>query len=305
MTLLTEVMQRPLDPGYAQAARRRAAGEPRPAAALTVVVALACGVIVSIAVLQLRAPQPEMVRARAGLEKEIQQRTDHVDSLMHANQTLRAEISTAQQAALGGGQDGALAGQMRQLELISGEIPLTGPGLQITVDDAPNSRTAAGLDPRQTASSDQGRVLDRDLQVVVNGLWASGAEAISVNGQRLTALSAIRSAGKAILVDFRPLVPPYVVQAIGDANTMQARFAADMAGPYLQSLQDNYGIQANITPKSSLTLPGADSLALRQARVPAATPGPTPHPSGRSPGTKTPGGRQPVTTTPASPGGTP
>ena len=48
-------------------------------------------------------------------------------------------------------------------------------------------------------------MLDRDLQVIVNGLWAAGAEAIAVNGQRLTACSAIRSAGEAILVDFRPL----------------------------------------------------------------------------------------------------
>ena len=57
-----------------------------------------------------------------------------------------------------------------------------------------------------------GRVLDRDLQELVNGLWAAGAEAVSVDGQRLTARTAIRSAGEAVLVDFRPLSPPYVVR---------------------------------------------------------------------------------------------
>jgi uncharacterized protein YlxW (UPF0749 family) len=100
-------------------------------------------------------------------------------------------------------------------------------------------------------------VLDRDLQTVVNGLWAAGAEAVAVNGQRLTARSAIRYAGQAILVDFRPLVPPYVVQAVGEAGGLQTRFAAGAAGAYLQALRDNYGVQAAIVPSANLELPGA------------------------------------------------
>ena len=68
-----------------------------------------------------------------------------------------------------------------------------------------------GSDPRDDRASDTGRVLDRDLQVMVNALWAAGAEAIAINGQRLTARSAIRYAGEAILLDFRPLVPPNVM----------------------------------------------------------------------------------------------
>ena len=115
------------------------------------------------------------------------------------------------------------------------------------------------------SSSSDGRVFDRDLQTIVNGLWAAGAEAVAVNGQRLTALSAIRSAGEAILVDYRPLVPPYRVEAIGDPDDLQTSFAASTAGAYLQSLQDNFGVSASIEAKSSLTLPGSGSLALRKA----------------------------------------
>ena len=54
-----------------------------------------------------------------------------------------------------------------------------------------------------------------DLQNVANALWAAGAEAIAINGQRLTATSTIRAAGNAILVDFRPVTSPYEVSAIG------------------------------------------------------------------------------------------
>ncbi len=80
-------------------------------------------------------------------------------------------------------------------------------------------------DPRSGASSDDGRVLSKDLQVVTNALWEAGAEAISINGQRLTARSAIRFAGDAILVNYRPLTRPYVISAIGDPQNLQVEFA--------------------------------------------------------------------------------
>ena len=83
---------------------------------------------------------------------------------------------------------------------------MTGPGLVVRLDDAAGDGDGADVDPR-TDVDDSGRVTDRDLQTVVNEVWAAGAEAVAVNGQRLTALSAIRSAGDAILVDFRPLTP--------------------------------------------------------------------------------------------------
>ena len=81
----------------------------------------------------------------------------------------------------------------------------------VTVGDAPTPSD------RLTGSGkpDLGRVLDRDLQWLANALWALGAEAVAINGQRLTATSTIRTAGEAILVDFRPVTSPYEVAAIG------------------------------------------------------------------------------------------
>ena len=269
MTLLNEVMQRPLDPGYAAAAAARRAGTARsgPAsAAITLVIAVLCGSLVVTAVHELRRPQPEVVKAQQALIREVERRTAETDRLQKANEDLRAWIASTQQTVLDNQGSAALAQRSRTLGVLTGEFAVTGPGLLITLNDAENASQAGSTDPRAT-SADQGRVLDRDLQIVVNGLWVAGAEAVSVNGQRLTALSAIRSAGEAILVDFRPLAPPYLVQAIGDPAALQAGFANDMAGPYLQSLTSNYGIRAGIQAKQSLRLPGAASMTLHYAHV--------------------------------------
>ncbi|WP_345714225.1 DUF881 domain-containing protein, partial [Kineococcus glutinatus] len=115
------------------------------------------------------------------------------------------------------------------------------------------------------AAAVAGRVVDRDLQTLVNGLWAAGAEAVSIGGQRLTALSAIRSAGAAILVGYRPLSPPYEVLVVGDPAQLQTRLAASPAGSYLQALSDNYGIGVSVRAREELVLPAADSVDLRVA----------------------------------------
>ena len=115
-------------------------------------------------------------------------------------------------------------------------------------------------------------MIARDLQIVVNGLWASGAEAVSVNGQRLTSKAAIRFAGQAILVNYRPLTRPYVISAIGDPRSLAADFAASDGGSYLQSLKTNFGVRAGIAEVDRLTVPGESALTTRVARpVPSAT----------------------------------
>jgi uncharacterized protein YlxW (UPF0749 family) len=287
MTLLTEVMQRPLDPGYAAAAAAKRAGgsgHRRPSVLVaTLLVAVLCGAVSAAAVRELRTPQPGVVQARKSLERQVALRDAAADRLQSSNEQLRVWIAGQQATALAAGGSNGLAQRSRDQGVLTGELSASGPGLALTLDDAEGVDASGGSDPRADAGSDQGRVLDRDLQIVVNGLWAAGAEAISVNGERLTALSAIRSAGQAILVDFRPLSPPYVVQAIGNAATMQANFAADMSGPYLQSLTSNYGIRAGIEAKGALTLPAAGSLSLHYAHRPGASSG-----SGTAPPTTPP-----------------
>jgi uncharacterized protein YlxW (UPF0749 family) len=108
-------------------------------------------------------------------------------------------------------------------------------------------------------------VRDADLQDVVNGLWAAGAEAVAVDGQRLTALSAIRSAGESVLVDLRPLSPPYVVEAVGDASRLEVRFVDGPSGRRLTTLASLYGIRFEVSRADELDLPAAGTPDLRAA----------------------------------------
>ena len=78
-------------------------------------------------------------------------------------------------------------------------------------------------------------------------------------------ISAIRSAGQAILVDFRPLTPPYVIDVIGDPSDLQTGFAQSSAGAYLHALEDNSGIAVDETTRDDLRLPAAGRLVLREA----------------------------------------
>ncbi len=105
--------------------------------------------------------------------------------------------------------------------------------------------------------------MDRDLQILVNGLWSAGAEAISINGQRLTALSAIREASEAITVNFRSLTRPYTVTAIGDPDQLAARFVESDGGTWWFNLKSLYDMRFDLTSKDSVTLPAVEAPQLR------------------------------------------
>lgn len=286
MSLLTELVQHPLDPDYAATAERRRTEGEQPTSPVTRVVMMAVlaviGLITVAAVLSLRAPSPGQSSAKTALLQHIRSETAAADKLQNANAALRLANDKAQADLLRLQARGGIADQIQLLGLVSGSLAVQGPGLRVTINDAPGAAASAAADPRDQTAADQGRVQDRDLQTVVNGLWAAGAEAISINGQRLTALSAIRSAGQAILVDYRPLSPPYVISAIGDPDPMQALFANGVGGRYLRSLSDNFQIPSDIAQVKTLALPASSGLALHSAAVPTTTTRPKPEPSGTS-----------------------
>lgn len=287
MSLLTEVMTSPLDPGYAAAARRRAeraaeraarraAGEDVPEAddaatarsPFAVGMLLLVGVLLAVAFLQARGSRPAGVAQRDALVAEIQRQSAAVDRLQRANAAALAAIESARGRRLQAQSRGALADQVTRLSLVTGAVSVTGPGIEVTVNDAASVAAAGdGGNPRGADTADDGRVLDQDLQVVVNGLWAAGAEAVSINGQRLTALSAIRSAGQAVLVDYRPLAPPYRISAIGDPATLRARFSAGPGGRNLRFLQKTYGVRAAVATADRLTLPASSGVVTRRAKA--------------------------------------
>jgi uncharacterized protein YlxW (UPF0749 family) len=147
-----------------------------------------------------------------------------------------------------------------------------------------NAPPPARSDPVGGSSevAEAGLVQDGDLQLAVNGLWSAGAEAISINGQRLGATSAIRQAGQAILVDQHPVTPPYVISAIGDQESLRNRFITTPEAHTLAKLTRDYGVVFDYARADELHLPAGTSAELRSARPLTAdsdAPGTTPDPT--------------------------
>lgn len=264
MSMLADLMTNTLDAGYLEAAARRD-HRPRHAPGVGMLIGLLLiGLVLATAATQVRNRSVGANAERAALVAEVQRRTAGADRAAADLATLRIEIAQARRDALALAGDAGSAERLDRLELVAGGVPVRGPGLVVTVDDAQRSNPDEPVKPED-------RILDRDLQNLVNGLWAAGAEAVAVNGQRLTALSAIRSADVAILVDYRPVLPPYVVRAIGDPRTLEPGFLDSQGGRELRLLADNYGFRFDVERSDRVELPAASALSLRLARpaVPA------------------------------------
>ncbi|WP_147917490.1 DUF881 domain-containing protein [Ruania zhangjianzhongii] len=259
MTLLNEVIERPLDPGYAAAAEDRRTGRAkRPTVAgraLQFALAVVLGLVCVWAARELRVPTGGVTSASSVLADELRERSAVGDDLLAENEQLRAEI-TELQGALLGPEAQALLEETATLAIWAGTAAVHGPGVQVTMED---SERAAQGEP----GTENERVRDGDVQIVVNGLWAAGAEAIAVNGHRLTSRTAIRTAGDAILVDLQPLVSPYVISAIGDPDEMRTEFARTTAAAALNLLASQYSIASTIQTAEDLQLPGGSGAALR------------------------------------------
>lgn len=266
MALLEEVLDPPVGPGYHSAAlTREQRGLPRSSGFNTLlmfVVALGFGLLVTVAAVTLRAPDPASASTRAGLISRIETALAAGDEQAARVEQLRAEILTLEQAQAGS-QSGTEGERIAASALRAGAQAVQGPGVVITLQDA--ERPVAGAPGDEVKPV---RVNARDLQFVVNGLWSAGAEAISVNDHRLTSTSAIRFAGEAIIVDFRGLAPPYVVQAIGEPARLQAEVTSGLTGAYLDALRRELALRAAVTAEDSLTIPAAQRLTTRVGQVP-------------------------------------
>lgn len=268
MSLLNELMQNPLDPGYKDAAdRREAAGQPRATALrspLLIITALLIGIMLITAAQVLRVPQDDASRQRDQLIDQIERKQTANDGTAREISGLRSQIRTAQDQALARDNNAGLSGQLTQAEISSGAVGVSGPGVQITLDDTPakpGNGDAGSEDGSNTLNSS-------DIRVIVNGLWQAEAEAISINGQRLTAGSAIRFAGPAITIDNRPIARPYVISAIGEKGGLKSRFDNNPGGAYLKTLPAQVEVRVRTETKDRLNLPASVSVSLNSARPP-------------------------------------
>jgi uncharacterized protein YlxW (UPF0749 family) len=268
MSLLTDLMSNSLDAGYADAAARRRGGETRGRSRWVLLVGLAgVGLLLTVSAVQTHSRASATARTRDALVSEIDARSSANDRLASSLDRRRSQVTAERQDTLRLTDEGkVLARTLTTFEDSTGTGAVQGPALVVQVRDANRAPEGADVDPR-AGDAANGRVTDRDLQTLVNEVWGAGAEAVAINGQRLTALSAIRSAGDAVLVDFRPLSPPYEIIGIGDAPRLRTAFAEGFGGSYLQALRD-YDITSSIATRDSVRLAASAGVTLRYATTP-------------------------------------
>lgn len=193
---------------------------------------------------------------REGLVRLIRERQEEVEQLGETLVNLRTGVLGAQRRLSEEAERAAR--RIRRVQLRAGATALAGPGLVVKL--SPSRRKA--VDPVEEAAF---TIHDVDLQLVVNGLWTAGAEAIAVNGQRLVATSPIRAAGETITVNFRPLVPPYEVLAIGPDQ--EAFEATGIVRRFRRWVAD-FGLGFQITRRDRVEVPAyVGTLQLSSARV--------------------------------------
>jgi len=245
--LLTLITQESMDGDYQHVAERRAAttsdSETRPRHRIALVVIATFGLLVTVAAVQTSQQSGVSDASRNTLISEIESGRDSVADRQAQIVALREEnVAQQTKADAANAAEQEAVSQLNQLRATTGFGAVNGPGVRVTVNDRPDGTEL---------------VKDTDLRLLINGLWEAGAEAIAINGQRLTARSAIRNSAVAIHVNVRPLSPPYVVLAIGDNRTLQADLLDTTTGLQFRDLADSLGFPVTMDNEDRLSLPAA------------------------------------------------
>ncbi len=258
-SLLRSLLTEHLDPGYAAAAEAKAAGRARPRWqqwAWQLAGALLLVVVFAAAVAQARATAPGVRETQHVLAGTV--RTEQADTTAAAERrdSLAAEVDDERRRRLEGDVRGQqLLSRLDEANFAAAATPVIGPGLTITVTDPGASSANLSDVSKQRVPGSRQVILDRDLQLVVNSLWVSGAEALSVGGVRIGPNVTVRQAGGGILVDNQPIASPYVVLAIGPPHAMQDVFDRSPGLQRLRLLEASYGVGVNVSAGEGLRLP--------------------------------------------------
>jgi uncharacterized protein YlxW (UPF0749 family) len=254
--LLTLITARSMDEDYAHVAQQRAVAGKAPTQPsqphwASVIAVAALGVMAAIVAVQTDREAEVNELSRAALVEQIESRSDQlgdiqrrVAELTQSNQAA-ASTSTRLQAQLDD-----IRSRVRRAELNTGYAAVEGPGVRITVDNRPGAEV-------------DNEIRDEDLAILVDGLWEAGAEAIAINDQRINVLGGIRNTNRAIHVNGRPVIAPYVVQAIGDPRTLQARLLQTSQGQEWFALVNGLGFLYTPENVDDIRLPAAPERALR------------------------------------------
>ncbi len=191
----------------------------------------------------------------ARLSDLVRQARDDADAALARRDGLQARLDAQQHKAATG--DAGVQALLSQTQQLAGEAHLeavTGPGLTVTLTDA--HRDAAGEYP-QGARPDDLVVHQQDVQSVLNALWAGGAEAMQMQDQRITMVSAPLCIGNTLLLEGRTYSPPYVIRAVGPVDAMRSALDAERGVQIYKQYADRYGLGYKVAESDSLDIPAA------------------------------------------------
>lgn len=240
-SLLEQLAESALDNAYYEVDRTR---EPTILMRVFTLVSITfLGFLFAVVAVQFRNDRPATETERQALIDNIAGRQEIVDSRRETVGLLEDEIDTLMSQVSNPSQ-----GAMRD-RLNAGGEAVVGEGVQVTLISA-------------SGDAARGIISDLDVQLAVNGLWMSGAEAIDVGGNRLASTSAIRSAGEGITVNFRSIAEPIVIRAIGSQSALTKQFEASPSGRYLGERQQNAGISWTIQELEEISMAAAPNKRL-------------------------------------------
>ena len=202
----------------------------------------------------------------------VQSELDRTEALEAEVDALAAEIEalTDEQVTPVPADDAEAAG----VALAAGRVPVDGPGLTVRLSDAPTN-----VPKPSWATNDDLVVHQQDLQAVINALWSAGAEAMTLQGQRVISTSAFRCVGNVLWLHGQVFSPPYVVTAIGDPDVLRDTLETDPKIEEYLRYVDALGLGWSVTQEQALALPAYEgTLELQHAEVPdgVAVPGVAP-----------------------------
>jgi uncharacterized protein YlxW (UPF0749 family) len=270
-SLLRALLSEHLDPGYAAAAAERSATPPSTRARAfgwfwQALAATLVATVFAAAVAQARSVAPGMRTEQQLLATSVRSTEAAAAKLAQRRSVLTGQLDNVQRRALADDAEGQrLLTRLDALSLAAASTAITGPGLTVTVTDPGVSPNLSDVSKQRVNGSRQ-IILDRDLQLVVNSLWASGAEGISVGGVRVGPNVTIRQAGGAILVDNNPTSSPYTILAVGPPHAMRDVFDNSPGLQRLRLLEVSYGVGVSVNIADGLSLPAGSIRDVKFAK---------------------------------------
>lgn len=265
-SLLRSLLSDHLDPGYAEAARERRPRRRAEEWAWQLLAAVAIAAVFGLAWSQAQDTAPGLRESQQVLSGGVRSAQATTEELTRQRNALAGEVNAERRSRLEGDATGRrLLADLDNANFEAAGTPVIGPGLTITVTDPGMSPDLTDVAEQRVEGSRQ-VILDRDLQLVVNSLWVSGAEAISVGGVRIGPNVTIRQAGGGILVDNQPISSPYVILALGPPRAMGDSFEQSTGLQRLRLLEVSYGVGVSVAGGDGLALPAGSIRDINFAR---------------------------------------